>query len=571
MVAPGPAYAQAVAMTVGVVDFANESGVQGDLLSRMATDAVVVEMSKRFDIIYRSQLQQEMDNLGLKPPLSRIGLVRLGEAVHADAMIEGSIVSVQIGGQGGSRRAAVTLVIRLLDQTSGEVLNGAIQTGYSNPRVGQAGDDDTLITEAIENAAYLSVKTMVEYIIPEATVQSTIGENEVMLNRGSRDGMKRGMRMIVSRDREIIGYLQIKSVSPNDSLAVVTKAMRGVRPEDKAKAIFDMPAASKLSSDLGSPSGAPPASKRGSSIWKSAKNILIGVAAIYLGAKLFNKDGVESVGDTVAQATIDGGGQLAVEVSWDPKNLHRGKNVVEYQVFRNYERDPVAVALPSQRVAVDYVRNLATDINFMRVDNVAHTAAAADATVQPLQPGTSVTYYVAAVYVVNSFQSGGDDEDSSAQLYYVTERSVAGQATTIQRIPREDMRISSGDGDVEDANNVDLRRVTFSWRSKRGADRYIIEVSEDANFTGNLRFWELSAPVETDSQSDGVWMSKLVVQQLHDVFYKPVRQTLYWRIGARNSGDNPGPKPPLGRPGARWIFGQTQEFTTVEAPPPLPN
>ncbi len=48
-----PARAQLLPQySVGVVDFINESGVQGELLARLATDAVVVEMGKtnRYDV-----------------------------------------------------------------------------------------------------------------------------------------------------------------------------------------------------------------------------------------------------------------------------------------------------------------------------------------------------------------------------------------------------------------------------------------------------------------------------------------------------------------------------------------
>jgi len=63
-ITPSTARAQTMAtMAVGVVDFANESGVQGEILSRMATDAVVVELSKRFDVITRSQLERRWSSL----------------------------------------------------------------------------------------------------------------------------------------------------------------------------------------------------------------------------------------------------------------------------------------------------------------------------------------------------------------------------------------------------------------------------------------------------------------------------------------------------------------------------
>ncbi len=60
-----PARAQLMPQyAVGVVDFVNESGVQGELLARLATDAVVVEMAKsnRYEVsITRSVIKSEME------------------------------------------------------------------------------------------------------------------------------------------------------------------------------------------------------------------------------------------------------------------------------------------------------------------------------------------------------------------------------------------------------------------------------------------------------------------------------------------------------------------------------
>ncbi len=92
--------------SVGVVDFVNESGVQGDLLARQATDAVVVEMGKtqRYDVsITRSMIKSEMEKLDLRPPLTKVGLVRLGEALQADAMLEGFDQKRPVGRERGDQ------------------------------------------------------------------------------------------------------------------------------------------------------------------------------------------------------------------------------------------------------------------------------------------------------------------------------------------------------------------------------------------------------------------------------------------------------------------------------------
>ena len=103
-----PARAQLMpTYSVAIVDFVNESGVMGNYLARIATDAVQVEMSKtsRYDVsvISRTQIKDEMDRLDIHPPLDKVNLVRLGEALTADAVLEGAVKSVQVTGSGPTR------------------------------------------------------------------------------------------------------------------------------------------------------------------------------------------------------------------------------------------------------------------------------------------------------------------------------------------------------------------------------------------------------------------------------------------------------------------------------------
>lgn len=238
-----PSYALAV------LDFANESGVQGELPARLATDATVVELGKtnRYDVgITRSQIKAEMDRMDLKAPLNRADIIRLGQELSVDAVLEGSIRSIELSGSGSSRAAKVTLIMQLIDQASGESINGAIQSGTSFSRVGFTPDDQSLISEAINQAAFLAVKQMTDYVIPEATIHMSVGSKGVILNKGIRDNIKPGMRMIVSRQKEIVGYILVTGASPIDADAEITKQLRGIRPEDKVKAIYELPIASKV-------------------------------------------------------------------------------------------------------------------------------------------------------------------------------------------------------------------------------------------------------------------------------------------------------------------------------------
>ena len=216
------------------------------------------------------------------------------------------------------------------DRASAEIINGAVQTGNSSSRVGYTCDDDELISEAISNAAFLAVKTMVDYIIPEATVQMNFGDSEVMLNKGARDGIKPGMRMIVLRQNEIIGYVEIRQVNPMDSMAKVVKSMRGIQPEDKVRAIFDMPTVSSTLKSEPLPSGAPKSSGgKSGALGKIGKALLIG-AVVFGMVSLFS--GGRGTG---SPASIGASSTTPTTLTWNPSAFAHGLNVIEYQVLRD--------------------------------------------------------------------------------------------------------------------------------------------------------------------------------------------------------------------------------------------
>ncbi|MFQ3548361.1 MAG: hypothetical protein SNJ70_01250, partial [Armatimonadota bacterium] len=349
--------------SVAVVDFENYSGVQGDLLAKMATDAVVVEMGKtnRYDVgITRSQIKAEMERLDLRRPLTKSGVIRLGEALSADAVLIGNVKEVKLTGSGATRTAYVTLMLQLIDQASGETTNGAVQTGMSGSRVGFIADDDTLITEAVNTAAFLAVKQMMDYVIPEATVMNNIQDNIVMLNKGSREGMAVGMRMIVLRQGEMIGFVEIVEVTPRDSKARVTKSLKGIQPEDKVRAIFDMPAVTtKLDADQ-LPSGAPPGSGRTKGAVNKFTQLALGALVVFGLAAMFSGGRGNESGPNIGPGdgvNYDPLNPAPMDITWNAGRYGSGSNVIEYQIIRSdrffagLDNGPVAVI--SDPTAID--------------------------------------------------------------------------------------------------------------------------------------------------------------------------------------------------------------------------
>jgi hypothetical protein len=97
-------------------------------------------------------------------------------------------------------------------------------------------------SQAIGDAAFQLVRTLNNYRLPEATVLITSENREVRLNRGSRDGIQAGQEFVVFRQGERIGRIRVTRVYGTESYAAITDIGRGIRPEDKARAVFPLSA-----------------------------------------------------------------------------------------------------------------------------------------------------------------------------------------------------------------------------------------------------------------------------------------------------------------------------------------
>lgn len=209
------------------------------ILGRSATDAVALEMTRtgRFDTIPRAQMEKQIKESDFPVPLSRNDVQRLGQTLGADYVVYGEVQEIVF--TENPRRAHVTLSVQMTDTLTGELANGAIQVGTYSSKINEL--DDTLTQQAISDAAFSAVRAINNYKAAEATVLLVRGGAEVSLNQGSRDGIRSGQEMIVMRGSRFVGRIRISSVGDTDSRAEVIDGGNGIRPEDRARAVFKMP------------------------------------------------------------------------------------------------------------------------------------------------------------------------------------------------------------------------------------------------------------------------------------------------------------------------------------------
>ncbi len=571
-IAPMPlatlARAQTLPMLVGVVDFVNESGVQGETLARLATDAVVVEMAKtrNYDVaITRTAMRDEMAKLGLQPPLSKLGLVMLGEALNADAMLEGAIKSVQIAGSGPTRRASVTLVVQMVDKASGEIINGAVETGTSSARVAYVPGDDVLITEAINKAAWLVVKTMVDYIIPEATVMMHIGDDQVMLNKGARDGLKPGMRMIVLRHTEVIGYIEIRTVDPTDSIAKITKTMRGLQPEDKVRAIFEMPTVTTTLKSEPLPSSAPSGGGGGSKgAFAKIGKFLLGAAIVFGLVSLFR-------GGTGSESPPSSGALGPMEIAWDPTQFnHYQGEFTQLQILRDglvyrvlsgtqaSQFGSTSLLLTSSGQPYYGDAGTAYDVVYNYLTGVPSTTFS-EATTTVSQEAYGLMQHTYQLRVFYEQEYVDSQTDVTVTQYYYTGLGSPVRATAIEAVSEDDIVWPTSGADVL-ISRIGSGADRFEWDGKAGANQYYILVEPVTPGTGptwpSPAFYEPGDVVQLPMSSQTTLAARLS-EAIDPNAEEGVN--MKWRVFCRSTADT--------SPG--WVEGQESVFT-VFPPPPEP-
>jgi hypothetical protein len=354
LVAPTPAYAGqtigaggGAVMTVIVVDFVNNSkpNIGGDALARFATDAVAVEMaaSGRYEVLKRDEVIRTANDLGYRAPYDNAQLVRIASTLGATGIVKGEIAAIRSETRkGADKTVSAVLRISILDTASGEAINGAAQRGVAVAKPGLS-DDESLAQEAVSKSAVLSVKQIISFTLPEGIIINTVGGAEslqVLINRGSRDGVKPGMEMLVVRDRVKVGKIRITNTFPTDSEAAVVENQLGLRPQDTVRAIFPVPSVNAETAAITENNR----TRSKNSMAAIGKILLVVALGAIIATSL--KGGNGTITGVTAEADIENGAPV-VRLNWR-SNLFAGQTL-EYHIWRtpdnffNFSGIPTAV------------------------------------------------------------------------------------------------------------------------------------------------------------------------------------------------------------------------------------
>ncbi len=450
--APRLAQAQTAVQRAAVLDFSTGTGLD-PILGRKAADALAVELTRSgdYDIVTRQDLEAAVATQpGLRPPFNEATQARLAGVLNARSVFSGRVLRTIVN---NNRSARVVIEVRQLDALTGDYINGTQISEVTDEKL-QQFDNDVLVDESINKAAFAAVRSMKQTTLPTGTVLNVANE-DIQLNIGTRNGTAQGQIYTVLRDelnkaRNIVERLKvaevkITSAEDNQSTARVYRGgQAGVRTGDKVRQIFvpsnfPISATGTSSSPVTAP---PPSNRRHKGFLGGIGAGLVGVAALVGLVALTGFGG--GTNNTAAQAprsvvarpvqtsatatdAITGGtiGGSAIQVNFRDglPGIITGQQVAGYLIFRSTSSNFGA----GTGTLIDFARGGQTsyidDTNVLGTRTITITggttsainvtetagAAAANAITQaantvtivatrpPLQPGVQYFYRVARV------------------------------------------------------------------------------------------------------------------------------------------------------------------------------
>ncbi len=317
-----------------VVDFtvANKSSVEG--LGKAAAQSLRDELAKlnRFDVMPGDQVEVQMAQLGYDGAVSRADqLMRLGQALGAATVVNGEIVNQRVREVGNGKLGEVKVRVIVRDVASGLPINGAAVYSASAVR-GSDTSDETLLQQAIADAAFKVVSEISSNTLAKGTVLNTTDKNS-LVNKGIRSGFKAGQKVIVLRGREQVGTGEVVEVEPDQCYVRLIQSSRGIQPGDKIQVLFELPtivAEFGKTNDVGVVKSKPKANNNG----LITAALVLGLAFLLLAQKGSSNNRV--ITEVSAEPILEADDRIGVLVSWRPDGFVKGRaNRVQWQVWRS--------------------------------------------------------------------------------------------------------------------------------------------------------------------------------------------------------------------------------------------
>ncbi len=611
-----------------VADFVDRKGKT--VYGAEAAKAVANSLGKtgKYDVQPQETVARVAEGLGLSQPLDgRTNLMAVGRELKVSTIVSGEIIDYRVDESPAGKQARISMKVVAYDVAAQEPVNGAAVAAFSTVR-GKDVSTDVLINDAIAQAASLAVDKINQQSLPTGTLLNT-NTDIALMNQGSRTGFKEGQEVIISRGREQVASGVVFDLSADKSYIRVKRSFKGIQPGDRVRAIFQVPDITPKWNADGTPSVARPKSKGVSSNLVTTL-LVLGLVAFLVGGS--GGRGGEVLQSVTSEAYTDPTNGPSVKISWQPNAFAKGNQMRQFwQIFRNDFFDvPVRIAISGSTDALDNTTPVGSvtystltsppDFNVCR-GNSTTTATNLSGVI----PGRPYQYAVSLVFSMSQSDlpggssgggtgggvtaggttggataggttggttgattgataggttatggtttgattsstaatTGGATGGGNGSCFYLSPRTVAGGYATPLNRP----------GLVAPSSNATLQnpqQFTFLSVANPLYDvtvEYVIQVSSTLNFAPNTYIQR----TVFQRRDTGTLATPAI--DLNDPSLPAnvlTATTLYWRIGAKNVIDSPGPVPDdFTR--QRYIFSVINQLTRPGSPPPPPT
>ncbi len=567
-----------------VLPIQDPDGSVDSVLSQKATDALALAMegSEQFLVTSRMDLERELRQLDLEPPLSDAEKIRLGDRLAVDQVVTGEITELRINERTGE--VDISIAVGLLDVAIGEYLNGAIVSITTKRLPGWHGEESRVINGALREVSDQAVSEILTNRVAEGFVTSVNDFGVATINVGRDDRLAPGMEMLQLRpvwQRDLeemtmvkVGRYSVSEVSAHRAKLVSLEGDDGgyATVADRAYKLYRGPERMeaykrKASTDQTLTIGA-------------AILAVLGVVAIADGSS--TEDAPKGVSSHLYQDAP--GDEAVIRVSVANSTLPLAEQVFAWLFFRSDGQQNFSL-LAQNLVGASFESRLAggvwddgPEFETFELEReftwIGADGEEEDGDIEllfhdfPLQAGH--TYYHRVQRVVEPPSRAGSgspivtqqlrpaqDEDLDDPELNVDPTSALGegsratQGVTYFTPPV----LQSPEGG---AQNQSTSSITFTWNSTQGANEYILQVFPEDDPDGR-RAPRYQAQIRQDT-------SGTMFHTINDTFDSSAR--FYWRVGARRSGE---PEPENRRLGRGWLFSNIRTFTTAAAPPAPPG
>jgi hypothetical protein len=335
-------------LKVVIADTVNKASGASKTLGINATAAISTELAAsglgKFNVVSTTEVRNEATNAGLKVPsnpsapynFSETEWLRIAKNLGADAIVTSEVGATKAVGKGGGVNVAITVALK--DVASNTLTSGGSGSVTEFARPGESVSLDELLTKGVSDAALKAVRDVLSHSVVSGTVLN-ITSDQVIINRGLRDGVKVGDRVQILRDagngsRFAVGEIRILRAYATDSEASVISNTGGISPEDVARVVYTAPAIIPAAAGpvLASSKETLKPNTAHSSLSMSAVGGTLAVIGVGVLLAAANKGGQVSVTDLTAEPTSQANG-AAVLVRWRDNIFGQG-NVQQYKIYR---------------------------------------------------------------------------------------------------------------------------------------------------------------------------------------------------------------------------------------------